>query len=140
MLMPSRPAENGRHVVELAEAPVPPATQLLREHPVHLPRGHRRRGGLQPGERLVVGLGDLRRNHRVEDAQGLADLHRPAFELPEDGEQLLGVLRPHRGRHGVRVAADEPTAPPCGGAASEGQGQGEQLRRAGDLVHVYYYG
>ena len=48
-------------VVEVAEAPMPAGTQLLREHPVHVRGGHWWRLGLQPAQRGVVGLGDLGR-------------------------------------------------------------------------------
>ena len=54
--------------------------------------GHRRRGGLQLDQRLAERRGVLVRDGRLEHAQRLAELHRPALELAEHGEQLLRAL------------------------------------------------
>jgi hypothetical protein len=51
---------------------------------------HRRRFLLQLDQSLPVRSGDLLRNRGLEHRQGLPELHRPALELAEDGEQLLG--------------------------------------------------
>ena len=80
----------GRHVVELAEALGPGPAELLGQHPVHDRDVHRRRGLLQPGQRLAVGGRRLFGQRGFEDRQGLAELHRAALELAQHLEQLLG--------------------------------------------------
>jgi len=136
-------------VVEVAEPPRPPRAELLGEHPVHVARGHGGSGGLQPAQGVVVRLGDLGRDHRVEDAQCLADLHRAALELPEHGEQLLGVVRGHRRRHRLRVGAHQAPTDTQRRPTREGDRKREKSRGPGDPArgatvmicrhHVYYY-
>src|SRR6185503_19747054 len=45
---------------------------------------------LQLRQGRAVGAGDLLRERRLEDGQGLAELHGAALELPEHLEQLVG--------------------------------------------------
>ena len=81
-----------RLVVERRE-PVPPfGAQLRVEDAVDLGGGHRRCFPLQLRQRLAVGLAVLLGDGGFHDRQGLADLHRAALELAQDGEQLLGSL------------------------------------------------
>jgi hypothetical protein len=129
------------HVVELAESARPGTAELMAEHPPHVALRHGRPGRLQLAQRLVIGLGDLLGHQRVEDAQRLADLHRAAFELAEDGEELLSVARGRRRRHLRPVRARQPAAQACNRPSAEGERQGHQFHRPGELVdlHVYYY-
>ena len=88
-----------RRVVEGQEPVAPAAAELLVEHPVHRRDRHRRRGFLQPGQRLAVRGGDVFGQRRLEHRQRLAELHRAALELAEHGEQLLGGARLQFGGH-----------------------------------------
>ena len=74
--------------------------------------GHRRCGGLQPGEGLAVGLGELVGDGRLEHREGLPELHRATLELAQHGEELLGAAARHVGGNLARIAAREPPAPP----------------------------
>jgi hypothetical protein len=89
----------------------------------------------------VIGLGDLLGHHRVEDAQRLADLHRAALEPAENGEELFGVARRRRRRHLGAVRARQPAAQTRHRPSPEGERQGHEFRRPGDLVdlHAVYY-
>ena len=106
----------GRLVVERWNALAPRPAELLGEHRVHGAHRHRRRRLLQLGQRLAVGAGDLLGQRGLEDRQRLAELHRPALELAQDGEELLGgaLLQLGGDRSAGRPA--EPLAEPEGGA------------------------
>ena len=112
-----------RLVVELLEPLPPGAAELLGEHRVHGAHRHRRRRLLQLGQRLAVGRGDLLGHRRLEDRQRLAELHRPALELPEHREQLLGGALLQLGGDGVGGPAGEPLAQAQRGAPGGPQGQ-----------------
>ncbi len=106
--------------------------ELAGQDLVHGDRRHRRRGVLQPGELLAVGRRDLLGQRRLEDRDRLAHLHRPALEVAERAEQLLGGALLHLGEHRVGRGAAEPPAHAQRGAAGEAEGQGGEPRRAGD--------
>ena len=80
----------GRHVVELAKALGPGLAELLVEYAVHDRDVHRRGRFLQAGQRCSIGRGRFLGQGRLEDRQGLAELHRPALELAQHLEQLFG--------------------------------------------------
>ena len=86
--------------------------ELAGQHPVHGAGRQRRRRLLQPGERLAVGAGEVLGQGRLEDRHGLAELHRPALELAEHLEQLLGGARLHLGGDDLGRPAAR-----CGGRA-----------------------
>ena len=83
----------GRRVVEVLEPVAPVVAELAGQHPVHRAGRQRRRGVLQPGERLAVGTGEVLGQRRLEDGHGLPELHRAALELAEHLEQLLRGAR-----------------------------------------------
>ena len=94
------------------------------EHPVHLGRGQRRGLPLQLGQRLAVGLAVLLGDGGLHDRQRLADLHRAALELTEDGEQLLGGLVHQLGVDLVLGLAGQPFADAQRGPAGHARRQG----------------
>ena len=99
---------------------------------VHGAGGQRRRGLLELGQGGAVRAGDLRRQRRLEDGQGLAELERPALELAQDPEDLLGgALLDLLGDDLGRPAA-EPLAEPERGPARQAHRQGGQLGGARD--------
>ena len=90
---------------------------------MHDAHRHRRRLFLQLDKRLAVRGGDLLGHRGLEHRQRLAELHRPALELAEDGEELLGgALLQLRG-HRVGGAAREPLADAQGGAPRSAEGE-----------------
>jgi hypothetical protein len=112
-----------RLVVEVLEAGPPGAPELLGQHRVDGAHSHRRRLLLQLDQRLAIGRGDLLGHGRLEHRQRLAELHRPALELPQHREQLLGgALLQLRG-DGVGGAAGEPLAQAQRGASGGPQGE-----------------
>jgi hypothetical protein len=116
----------GRLVVELGEPRSPGAAELLAEHRVHGAHRHGRRLLLEFHQGLAIGRRYLLRNRGLEDRQGLAQLHGPALELTQHGEQLLGrPLLQLRG-DGVGVAAREPLAQAEGGPAGRPQRERRQ--------------
>ena len=100
----------GGGVVELLEPLAPGATELLGEHRVHGAHRHRRRLLLELDQCLAVGGRHLLGHGGLEDRQGLAELHRPALELAQHREQLLGGALLQLGGHGVGGAAGQPLA------------------------------
>ena len=88
---------------------------------------HRRRGVLQLGERRAVGRGHLLGQRGLEDRHGLAELHRPALELAEHLEELLGGPGLHLGGHQLGRLAADPLADAEGGAPGEAE---REARRA----------
>jgi hypothetical protein len=88
---------------------VPPVVpEVGGEHPVHRGGRQRRRGLLQPGQRRPVGAGQLGRQRRLEDRQRLAELHRPALELAEHPEDLVGGALLDLLRDDLRRLAPDP--------------------------------
>lgn len=84
-------------------------------------------GLLQPGQRGAVRPGDLRRQRRLEDREHLAELHRPALELAEHREQLLGGPGLDLHRHGLGRSPEGALPHAEGGAPREADGEGRQL-------------
>ena len=112
--------------------PAPPLRpELGGEHLVHRRRRHRRSGVLELGQRRPVRAGELLGQGGLEDAQGLAELHRAALELAEHLEQLLGGAGLHLGGDELGRPAADPLAEPDRRAAGEAEREGRQLRRAG---------
>ena len=117
--------------------PLPPlGAELGVEHPVHLGRGQRRSILLQLGQRLAVGLAELLGNGGLHDRQRLADLHRAALELAEDGEQLVGRLLHQLGVDLVPRRAGQSFAEAERGPAGEANGKARELGVSRTLVHV----
>ena len=73
-------------------------------------RRHRWRGVLQLGQRLAVGADQLIGQRGLEDAHGLAELHRAALELAEHREDLVGGTPLHLVEHRLRGRADDALA------------------------------
>ena len=122
----------GRGVVELAEPLPPGAAELLGEHRVDGAHRHRRRLLLQLHQRLAVGGRDLLGHRGLEHRQRLAELHRPALELAQDGEQLLGRPLLELGGDGVGRPAGQPLAEAERGASGGPEGERRQARGPGD--------
>ena len=76
------------------------------------------------------GPGELRRQRRLEDRQRLAELHRPALELAEHLEDLLGGALLDLLRDDLGGAPADPLADPERGAAGEPQRQPGELDAA----------
>ena len=130
------------HVVEGEELRGPPAgAQLGGEDRVHPVGRHRRRGVLEPGQGRAVRSGELLGHRGLHDRQGLAELHGPALELPEDGEELLGGAGLQLGRDELRRLPADPLAEAEGGAPCHPEGQrgepdGASDDVAGDVGHA----
>ena len=116
-----------RGVVELGESLPPFGAKLRVEHPVHLVGGQRRRILLQLGQRFAVRLAELLWNGSFHHRQGLADLHRAALELPENGEELLGRFFHEFGVDLVLRFAGQPLAEPECCPARDATGEAGQL-------------
>ena len=128
------------HVVEGRESLAPAPAELLVEHPVHDGRRHRRSGFLQAGQRLAVRGGGRFGQGGLEHRQRLAELHRSALELAEDGEQLLGGARLQFGLDVGGRSSGDALAEPDGGAAGDAERQRGELGGAGgaalrDVAH-----
>jgi hypothetical protein len=108
-----------------------PAAELLGEHRVHGAHRHRRRRLLQLDQGLAVRAGDLLGHGGLEDGQLLAELHRPALELAEHGEQLFGGLLLQLGVDLLGRPAGQLLADAEGGAPCSAQRQGSQPCRSG---------
>ena len=97
--------------------------QLAAEHGMD-PRGRHRRGGvLQPGQVGPVRRGDVLRQHRLEQAERLAELHRAALELAQYPEQLLGRPLLHLLADLLGRRAAQPLAEAQRGPAGEAERQ-----------------
>ena len=131
----------GRHVVELDELGARPARpELAGEDLVHPVGAHRRAGLLQLGERRAVRRRELLGHRGLHDRQGLAELHRPALELAEHREELLGRAGLQLGGDGLGGTAPDPLPDSEGRAAGVPQGQADELggpgqRAPGDVGH-----
>ena len=129
-----------RLVVESRELLPPVGAELVGEHGVHR-RGRQGRGGLlQLGQRRTVRRGHLLGQGCLEDAQGLAELHRATLELAQDLEQLLGRARLQLCRDQLGRAAPEALAQTDRPAPCHAERQGGELgaagdRALGDVVH-----
>ncbi len=102
----------GRAAVQPDELVLPVRAEALRDLVADGLGRHRRRGVLQPGELLAVGPGDLLGQRRLEHAQRLAELHRPALELAERPEELLGGPLLDVGQHRLRRRPAQSLAEP----------------------------
>ena len=93
-------------VIEIGESISPVGTERVRENFVDGFGRHRRCGILEFRQRRPVRAGHLLGEGCLEDAHRLAELHRPALELTEDRENLLGgALLDLRGDGVRRLAA-----------------------------------
>ena len=120
----------GRAAVHPDELVLPVRAQALRDLVADGLGRHRRRGVLQPGQLFAIGAGDLLGQRRLEHAQRLTELHRPALELAEGPEQLLGGPLLDVGQHRLGRRPAQPLAEPERGAPGVPQRQGRQSRRA----------
>ncbi len=120
----------GRSAVHPDELVLPVRAQALRDLVADGLGGHRRRSVLQPGQLFAIGAGDLLGQRRLEHAQRLTELHRPALELAEGPEELLGGALLDVGQHRLRGRPAQPFAEPERGAPGVPQRQGRQSRRA----------
>src|ERR1700730_5470123 len=119
---------SGRGVVKFEEILAPGLAEVGRQHLMHGTSGQRRRGLLQLGQRGPVGSGDFRRQRGLEDGQGLAELHRPALELTEHPEDLLGGALLDLGGDDLAGPAAKPFSQPQGGPADQPGRKAGQLR------------
>ena len=130
---------SGRRVVgEVLEQLLDRVLPLLLEHRTHLLPGHRRGGGAQIGELVLVQLPVLGRQELgVDERRELADLHRRALHRPERVHHPLGGLevalvdllggavvstgrgwRPSSPRSALPASRSPTRAAPCGGPCS----------------------
>ncbi|CAM5685277.1 hypothetical protein SALBM311S_09166 [Streptomyces alboniger] len=139
-VVPHRPvhlSDRGRRrrlVLELHEQLTPVLAEPFREHRVHGARGHGRGGFLEFGQGRPVGAGDLLGQRRLEDGQGLAELHRAALELPEHLEQLIGRALLQLAADDLRGLADDPFAQPPGRPAGEAERERGEPGGPGDRL------
>ena len=133
-----------RQRVEVGERVPPVRPELAAEHGVHPRRRHRRGGVLQPGQVRPVRRRDVLGQHRLEQAEGLAELHRAALELAQHPEQLLGRPLLHLLAHLLGRRAAQPLAQtrawpgrrsraaarPAGPRAGRPNGRGSRARRS----------
>src|SRR5690606_28410800 len=110
--------------------------QPLLEYGVDGAGRHRRGRLLELGQRRAIGARDLLRKSRLEDRQGLAELHRAALELAEHLEELLGGALLKLAADKFRGLAHDPLAesprrPPGEAERERGQlgGPGDRLAR-----------
>ena len=118
--------------VEPDQVVLPVRAQLAGEDLAHGHGGHRGRGVLQPGQLLAVRRRDLVGQRGLEDRHRLAELHRPALEVAQGAEQLLGGALLHLGQHRLGRGAADALAEAQGGAAGVPEGERGELGRARD--------
>ncbi len=92
-------------VIEISESLSPVGPEGARENLVDGFGRHRGCGVLKFRQRRPVRAGHLLREGRLEDAHRLAELHRPALELAQDRENLLGGALLNLRGDGVRWLA-----------------------------------
>lgn len=100
----------GRSQVEPGEPVAPAGTQFAAQHRLHPGRRQRGSAVLQLRQVLPVGPGQLLGQERLEQAEHLAELHRPALELTQDAEQLLRGGLPQVGVHHPGIGTQHPAA------------------------------
>ena len=127
--LPDRGGRGGLGV-EPDQVVLPVRPQLAGEDLAHRHGGHRRRGVLEPGQVLAVRRRDLVGQGRLEDRHRLAELHRPALEVSQRAEELLGGALLHLAQHGLRRGASDALAQAQRGAAGVPQRQRSELRGA----------
>ncbi len=111
---------------KLDQVLLPAGAQLAGQHRVD-PRGrHRGSRVLQPGQVLAVRLRHVLRQHRLEQTQGLAELHRAALELAQHLEQLLCGPLLQLGVHPLGRGTADALAEAEGGTAGEAERQGRE--------------
>ena len=98
----------GRSAVQPDQLVLPVRAEALRDLVADGLGRHRRRGVLQPGQLLAVGAGDLLGQRRLEHAQRLPELHRPALELARGSGTAA-----RRSAAGSRSAPSRPTPRPA---------------------------
>ncbi len=118
----------GRAAVEPDQVVPPVGTQVLLDLVAHRLRRHRRRGVLEPGQLRAVRRDHLVRQRGLEDRHRLAELHRPALELAERAEQLLGRPLLDLAHHRLGAPPAQPLAEPDRAAAGVPQGQRRKPR------------
>jgi hypothetical protein len=89
--------------------------------------GHRRRRLLQPRQGRPVGAHDVLRQRRFQHRQRLPDLHRPALQLTEHLEELLGGALLEFERDLLGGPAADAFAHAEGGPARDAEGESGEL-------------
>ena len=100
----------GGRLVHLDQLVAPVVTEGVLDLLVGHRRRHRGGGVLEGGEVLAVGRHQLVRQRGLQDREGLAELHRPALELAQGAEQLLGRALLDLGEHRLGGLAAQPLA------------------------------
>src|SRR5205807_179056 len=83
---------------------------------------------------FAIRLRHVVRHRRLEDAQRLPELHRPALERAEHLEQLLGGLRRKRRADLLRALAGQPLAPPADRSPGDPEWQAGELGGTGGTL------
>ena len=122
----------GRAAVEPDQVVGPVGPEVGGQLVAHRLGRHRRRVVLQAGEVLPVGRHQLVGQGGLEHAQRLAELHRPALELAERLEELLGRALLHLGEHRVRRGAAQPPPEAHRRTSCVAQRQGGEAGAAGE--------
>ncbi|CAB4851417.1 unannotated protein [freshwater metagenome] len=122
----------GRDVVELGETGEPVLAESFGHAGAHRGGRHRGCGVLKLGQRGPVRGEQFFGQCHLENAHGLAELHRAALEFTEGLEDLLGrpLLDLTRDELGV-LAADPLTEPECGASCVPERERGQ----AGTTAH-----
>jgi hypothetical protein len=121
-------------VIEIGESISPVGTEGVRENFVDGFGRHRRCGVLEFRQRRPVRPGHLLGEGRLEDAHRLAELHRPAFELTEDRENLLGGALLYLRGNGVRRLSAYLLPETPRGATGIGRRKGRDPHAAGQRI------
>ena len=129
--LPDRRCRGGLGV-EPDEVVLPVRAELAGEDLAHGHGGHRRCRVLEAGQVLAVRRRDLVGQGRLEDRHRLAELHRPALEVTQGAEQLLGGALLHLGQHRLGRGTPDALAEAQRGAAGVPEGQRGQLGGARD--------
>ncbi len=95
---------------------------------------HRGSGVLEPGELRAVRRGELVGEGGLEHRHRLPELHRPALELAQGAEQLLGGPLLDLAHHGLGRLAAEALAEPDRVAAGVPERQRRESRRTRDRL------
>ena len=112
--------------LERGERGPPVGSEFPSQHGVDPRGGHRGGRILQSGELRPVRAGQVFGQGRLEQAQGLTELHRATLELPQHPEELLGGPLLHLLGDRVSGGAAQSFAEPDGGPTGEAERQGGQ--------------
>ena len=131
----------GRPAVEPDQLVAPVGAEVGRDLVADGLGRHRWSGVLEPGQLGPVRRPELVGQRGLEHRHRLAELHRPALELAQGAEQLLGGALLDLGHHHVGVPAAQPLAEPERVPPGVPQGQRRQPRGArdglpGQLGHI----